>query len=190
MPHLFGKRIRLRAAERTDIDIFCRWINDPEVTENLALVFPMSQAQEEHWYEDMLKKPSSHHVLVIDIQAENQSDTWQAIGNCGFFNVDWRNRSAEIGIMIGEKQHWNKGYGTEAMHVLIKHGFETLNLHRIWLQVYSKNPRGIRSYEKAGLTREGLFRQAHYQHGKYYDVHIMSILRDEWRLSNASDDQH
>ena len=76
------------------------------------------------------------------------------------------------------------------MHVLIKHGFETLNLHRVWLQVYSKNPRGIRSYEKAGLTREGLFRQAHYQHGKYYDVHIMSILRDEWHLSDASDDQH
>jgi RimJ/RimL family protein N-acetyltransferase len=187
--HLFGKRIRLRAAERTDLATFCRWINDPEVTENLSLIFPMSQVEEEQWYENMLKQPPSNHVMVIDIQTENQPATWQAIGNCGFMNFDWRNHSAELGILIGEKQHWDKGYGTETMHILLKHGFETLNLHRIWLQVYAKNRRAIRSYEKAGFTHEGSFREAHFQHGKYYDVHLMSVLRGEWQSTNECEDQ-
>jgi RimJ/RimL family protein N-acetyltransferase len=99
-------------------------------------------------------------------------------------NIDWRNRSGEVGIMIGEKACWNQGYGTETMQRLLEHGFNTLNLHRIWLQVYAKNPGGIRAYEKAGFTHEGTLRQAHYQHGKYYDVHIMSVLREEWQLTN------
>ena len=82
--------------------------------------------------------------------------------------------------MIGEKEYWDQGYGSEAMQLMLKHGFETLNLHRIWLQVYDKNVRGIRAYEKTGFTVESRFREAHYQHGRYYDIIIMSILRSEW----------
>jgi ribosomal protein S18 acetylase RimI-like enzyme len=85
--------------------------------------------------------------------------------------------------MIGEKSTWNQGYGTDTMRTLLQHGFETLNLHRIWLQVYAKNPRGIRAYEKPASCMKVIFRQAHYQHGKYFDVHLMSVLRDEWRRS-------
>jgi RimJ/RimL family protein N-acetyltransferase len=91
-----------------------------------------------------------------------------------------RHLSAEIGIMIGEKSYRDQGYGTETMQLLIDYGFGTLNLHRIWLQVYAKNKRGIRTYEKAGFQYEGKFRDGHYQHGRYYDVHLMSVLRDEW----------
>jgi RimJ/RimL family protein N-acetyltransferase len=89
--------------------------------------------------------------------------------------------------MIGEKQFWDQGYGTDATLAPLKHGFETLNLHRIWLQVYSKNKRGIRAYEKAGFVHEGIYRQAHYQHGRYYDVHLMSVLRNEWQTNDQSD---
>jgi len=189
MPHLIGKRIRLRAAEKTDIDTFCRWINDPEVTENLMQVFPMSRVEEEHWYEHMLQQPPSTHVMVIEVREGTQPADWRAIGNCSFVSIDWRNRSAEVGIMIGEKTLWDHGFGTETMHLLIKHGFNTLNLHRIWLQVYAKNQRGIRAYEKAGFVHEGVFRQAHYQHGRYYDIHLMSILKEEWKPTNTPEFQ-
>ena len=188
MPHLFGKRIRLRAAEKSDIDTFCRWVNDPEVTENLMMVYPMSKVEEEHWFENMLQKPPSNHVLVIDIRDEENPSIWRAIGTCQFIAIDWLNRFGEVGIMIGEKSLWNQGYGTEAMRLLIQHGFNTLNLNRVWLQVYSKNKRGIRAYEKAGFVHEGVYRQAHFQHGRYFDVHLMSILREEWQLNNASED--
>jgi RimJ/RimL family protein N-acetyltransferase len=184
MPHLLGERIRLRAAEREDIPIFLRWVNDSEVTENLLLVEPMSRLEEEQWYEAMMKNHSSEHVLVIEIRDQNTAEKYRPIGTCQFHNIDWRNRFAEVGIMIGEKAFWDQGFGSETMRLLLKHGFQTLNLHRIWLQVYAKNKRGIRAYEKAGFKYEGKYRQAHYQHGQYYDVHLMSVLKQEWQSEN------
>lgn len=180
MPHLHGKRIRLRAAEREDITAFLRWVNDADVTENLFLVSPMSRFEEEQWYDAMMEKPTSEHVLVIEVRDPSPNDDYRPIGTCQFHNLDWRNRSAEIGIMIGEKTFWNRGYGTETMRLLLVHGFDTLNLHRIWLQVYEKNKRGIRAYEKAGFQHEGKYREAHYQNGEYFDVHLMSVLKEEW----------
>lgn len=180
MPHLLGKRIRLRAAEKEDIHAFLRWVNDPEVTENLVLVSPMSRFEEERWYETMMKQPASEHVFVIEIKEQSTKEDYCPIGTCQFHNIDWRNRSAEIGIMIGEKSFWDQGYGSETMLLLLEHGFGTLNFHRIWLQVYAKNKRGIRAYEKAGFLYEGKYRQAHYQHGSYHDIHLMSVLKGEW----------
>jgi len=181
MPHLHGERIRLRAAEKEDIKAFLRWVNDPEVTEHLLLVSPMSRFEEEQWYELMMKQPVNEHVLVIDIKDQSPQGDYRPIGTCQFHNIDWRNRSAEIGILIGEKSFWDQGYGSETMRLMLDHGFGTWNLHRIWLQVYEENKRGIRAYEKAGFQYEGKYRQAHYQHGRYYDVHLMSVLKEEWK---------
>ncbi len=77
-----------------------------------------------------------------------------SIGNCGFFDINWRIRSAEVGLFIGEKSCWNKGYGTEVMRLLLQHGFGTLNLNRIFLRVDAENLGGIRAYEKAGFIQE------------------------------------
>ncbi len=181
MPHLFGERIRLRAAEKEDIPIFLEWVNDPDVTENLLLVHPISYFEEEQWYEDMMKLPPIEHIFVIEIKKSEAESSYHPIGTCKFFKINWRNRSAELGIMIGEKEYWDQGYGTETMRLLLKHGFETLNLHRLWLRVYDKNKNGIRVYEKAGFQKEGKFRQAHFQHNRYCDIHLMSVLKPEWQ---------
>ncbi|MCJ7696182.1 MAG: GNAT family N-acetyltransferase [Anaerolineaceae bacterium] len=184
MPYLYSKRLRLRAAEPNDIPHFLDWVNDPEVTENLVLHQPISSIEEEHWYENMLKRPIDEHVMVIEIKKEASSDSgaisWVAIGNIQFLSINWINRNTEIGIMIGEKEYWGQGYGTEAMQLMLTHGFSTLNLHRIWLQVYDKNVRGFKAYEKAGFVTEGRLREAHYQQGTYNDVIIMSVLKDNW----------
>lgn len=189
MPHLYSQRLRLRAAEPGDIPQFLNWINDPEVTENLVLHAPISSVEEEHWYDNMLKRPVDEHVMVIEVKINDTSDsgldTWFAIGNIQFNGIDWRNRNSEIGIMIGEKEYWDHGYGTESMKLMLSHGFNTLNLHRIWLRVYDKNQRGIKAYEKAGFVFEGRLREAHYQHGSYHDVIIMNVLKDEWISSKV-----
>ncbi|MEA3326964.1 MAG: GNAT family protein [Chloroflexota bacterium] len=184
MAQLYGKRIRLRAAEREDIPAFLRWINDPEVTENLFFAAPIARVEEEKWYEDMMGKPPSEHILVIEVRDVDQAENYRTIGNCQFHDIDWRNRSSEVGILIDEKRFWNQGYGTETMHLLLQHEFNTLNLHRIWLQVISKNKWGIRAYEKAGFQHEGKFRQAHFQYGQYYDVDLMSVIKEEWQSKN------
>ena len=87
-------------------------------------------------------------------------ETWKLIGTYAFDDIDWRIRSAEFGIMIGDKTYWNRGYGTEAVRLLCQHGFNTLNLNRIFLHVFENNPRAIRAYEKAGFILEGRERQA------------------------------
>jgi RimJ/RimL family protein N-acetyltransferase len=132
---------------------------------------------EEKWFERLAQMAQDERPLSIDFKI---GDDWQLIGNIGIFNLEWPNRSAEFGIFIGDKSLWNKGYGTEAVELILKHGFETLNLNRIYLRVYSTNPRAKRSYDKAGFVTEGTLREAVYKNGKYADVHIMSVLRSEW----------
>jgi len=178
---IYSDRIRLRAAERTDLPRFVEWLNDPEVRAGLAMHLPFSLAEEEVWFEAMIKRPPSEHVLVIEVRNEKFSDNWTAIGTCSFQEIDWRIRKAEVGIVIGEKGFWNKGYGTETMRLLLQHGFNTLNLNRIALRVFSSNPRAIRAYEKAGFMVDGHLRQAAYKDGQYLDEIIMSVLREEWQ---------
>ena len=177
MSIMYGERVRLRAVERTDVEKFHAWVNDPEVTEGLALYLPMSMRDEETWFEALANRPPPEKPLAIECR---EGEGWRLIGNSGFFDFDHTARSAEIGIMIGDKSYWDKGYGTEAMGLLLNHGFDTLNLNRIYLRVYVSNPRAIRSYEKAGFTLEGRLREAVFQRGAYGDVLIMSALRSEW----------
>ena len=174
---IYGERIRFRAVEREDLPLFVNWLNDPDVLQGLLLYLPISLDGEENWYENMMKRPLDEHPMVIEVK---QEDGWLPIGNCGFINIDWRCHSGEVGIFIGEKRLWNQGYGTDAMHLLLQHGFNTLNLNRIALDVYDTNPRAVRSYEKAGFIHEGRKRQAIFKDGNYIDLLQMSVLKKEW----------
>jgi len=175
---IYGERIRLRAPEREDLPAFVRWINDPEVRAGISLYLPMSMASEEKWFERMLERPPDEQPLTIDVR---EGDGWKLVGNSGFMGFDAHARSAEVGIMIGEKSYWNQGYGSEAMGLLLQHAFATLNLNRVFLRVFASNPRAIRAYEKTGYVHEGRMRQAHYSDGNYIDVLLMSVLRSEWQ---------
>ncbi len=180
---IYGERIRLRRDERSDIPKFVEWLNDPEVRRYVLLDLPISQANEEQWFEDMLKLPVNEQPFGIEIRAAEPAggnDHWRLIGNCGFMGINWTVRSAEVGLFIGEKTYWNKGYGTEVMRLLLKIGFETMNLNRIFLRVYEANKGGIRAYEKAGFVHEGRFRQGTFRNGEYGDMLLMSVLRTEW----------
>lgn len=179
---IYGERIRLRSIERSDLPLFVNWLNDPEVIEGLQMVQPLSMIDEEAWFEGMSRRPKDEHPYVIEVKRD---DGWMPVGNCGFFNIDWRCRSAEIGIFIGHKQIWGSGYGTDALRTLLRFGFETLNLNRIMLEVYETNRRAIRAYEKAGFVLEGRKRQAMYKHGHYLDILLMSVLRQEWPGGDA-----
>jgi RimJ/RimL family protein N-acetyltransferase len=183
MPILYGNKVRLRAIERTDIPLFTRWINDPEVTEHLSNVFPYSLETETQWFDSMLKLPMEEHPLTIEANIALPEDgfaEWLPIGTCSFMAIEKIHRSAEVGIFIGDKDYWNQGFGTEAMRILLKFGFEDLNFHRIWLRVLEGNHRARKSYLKAGFIEEGRYRKAEFRHGAYNDIILMSILQDEW----------
>jgi diamine N-acetyltransferase len=174
---IYGKRVRLRAVERTDLPRFHEWLNDPEVTEGLSLYLPLSMTEEEKWFDKAMQAEEEQRPLAIEIE---EGKTWQLVGNTGLFNLEWTNRCAEFGIFIGDKSYWDKGYGTEALELILQHGFNTLNLNRIYLRVYATNARARRSYEKAGFVLEGTLREAVYRRGRYLDMHVMSVLHSEW----------
>jgi RimJ/RimL family protein N-acetyltransferase len=178
---IIGDGIRFRGIEREDLPSFVRWLNDPEVRRGLSLRMPLSLSQEEEWFSELSKGSPYERPMAIEILPDPKKDEWVFVGNCGLIDIDWQNRQAEMGIHIGEKKYWNKGFGTKAVQLLLKHGFETLNLHRLWLRVFESNQRAIRSYEKAGFKLEGRFRKAQFIEGMYEDVMIMSMLQPEWQ---------
>lgn len=174
---IIGSRVRLRAIEKEDLPRFTSWLNDPEVRQGLQITIPLSNPQEERWYQSILERPLEEQPLVIEV---NQQGEWMMIGNISLFKLDWQERSAEVGIFIGAKAFWSRGYGSDAMRLMLRHAFKNLNLHRVYLRVYATNPRAVHSYEKAGFKLEGTMRQAHFQDGKYVDVFLMSVLSSEW----------
>ena len=176
VPMVRGERVWLRPSERTDLDIFLRWFNDAEMTRFLSQRAPIGSTGEERWLEDVLQRhgKDSYHFVICRL------DDDRPIGTAALFDVDHLNGSAEFGIAIGEKQLWGQGYGTDALNAIVDFGFGELRLHRISLYCYAFNPRGRRSYEKAGFVVEGTLRGAHFQEGEYHDVLLMSLLRDEW----------
>jgi RimJ/RimL family protein N-acetyltransferase len=179
MPILYADRIRLRASEREDIPLFLKWVNDPDVCEYLEQYAVLNRVHEENWFEQVSSGPRTELPLVIEVRQADE--TWTPIGNLAFLNIHPVNQSAEIGIMIGEKEYWDQGYGTEAMRRMCQYGFEELNLHRIFLRVFEGNERGKNAYQKVGFVYEGTMRQARYHRGRYWDVDIMSIIRSEWQ---------
>jgi RimJ/RimL family protein N-acetyltransferase len=102
------------------------------------------------------------------------------IGHCALFHLDAVAQTAEMGITIGDKGYWGKGYGRDAIALLLGYGFRLLNLQRIWLKVHAGNERAIRAYRACGFVQEGRFRRHVWSNGSYDDVLLMGVLREEW----------
>ena len=168
-----GQKTKLRAIEREDLPTFVRWFNDPEVRQYLAMYMPMSMAEEEQWFEHQLEDRDGK---VFAIETEDSVH----IGNIGLHSIDWKNRRAYLGIVIGEKEYWGRGYGSDAIRALLGFAFGEVNLHRVYLTVYGYNERAIRCYEKCGFRHEGRLREARFSDGRYHDELMMGILREEF----------
>ncbi len=175
-----GQRIRLRPIEKDDLPRFVKWFADPELRGFLASYNPLSQAQEERWFDRNLQM-GDQQAWAIDAQpADMAVGPWVHLGSCGFHEIEWRHRWGEVGIVIGARDYWGKGYGTDAMQTLVAWGFYTLNLNRVTLRVYSDNARAIRCYEKVGFQIEGRLRQDNFYNGAYRDTLVMGLLREDW----------
>ncbi|MBC7262948.1 MAG: GNAT family N-acetyltransferase [Chloroflexi bacterium] len=174
---IVGKKVRLRAIERSDIPTFVRWFNDREVTRYLNRHEPMSMAEEERWFERQVEHPDG---IIYAIETMDGIH----IGNIGLHGINWKNRSATLGIIIGEKDYWGQGYGSDAIRTLLSVAFEEMNLNRVELVAFDFNARAIRCYEKCGFTVEGREREVLFREGKYHDQLRMSILQREFSRAN------
>jgi diamine N-acetyltransferase len=167
------KRVRLRALRREDSALLHDWINQRELVIFNAPYYPVSEVDHEDWIESMLKKRFDLVIFVIEDIASGQ-----AIGSCQLFNINWRQRIAELQIRIGDQRFQNQGLGSEAVQLLCRFGFDDLNLHRISLSVFKNNERAIGAYRKCGFVEEGVMREAAFIDGQWLDVILMGLLND------------
>jgi len=175
---MVGKKCYLSPMDINDANKYTEWLNDLELTVNLTLYNSIINAENEKLFLGNLSK--EHNYSIIDIE------TNELIGSCGFIDLDHLNQTAEAGIFIGSKNHWNKGIGTEALSLLLDYGFKALNLHNVQLRVYSFNERAIKSYKKVGFKIIGKRREALRRGNKLYDIVYMDILFDEFYKGNET----
>lgn len=175
-----GINIYLRIARESDLDDYFTYLQDPELR--------LTGTQREFTYDEIatwIRKISVINSDRIDFLIFLKKSN-ELLGEVVLNEIDSINRCANIRIGIQGTQHRGKGYGTEAIIQMLRYGFNTINLHRIDLTVFTFNLRAIHVYEKIGFKREGLHRDTLYLDGKFHDMITMAILEDEFRSLHES----
>lgn len=172
---LQGEKVSLWVLERTDSELWYQYMNDLEVQQflNVAGVV-LSREAEEAFYEITQKDPNLRIFAILTTEERN-------IWNISL-SINQKNRNAELGIVIFDKNYWGKGYGTESMQLLLHYGFDILGLHKIYLNYISYNQRGARVYEKVGFKIIWTRKEHRYYKGSYHDMIEMEILKFEYDL--------
>lgn len=169
---LTGKLCFLSPMELDDAPRYAAWLNDLEVATYTQIADKSLTVDKER--EILSAIGREHNYGIVDLQGGN------LIGSCGLMDVDHLHGSAEIGIVIGDKAYWNRGYGREALGLLLDYGFRYLNLHNVMLRVYDYNERGIACYERVGFKLIGRRRGALRRDLKARDVILMDILPEDF----------
>ena len=179
-PFLIGERIYLRGVEKRDLSgEYFQWLNDYEVTRYLESgVFPNSQESMEAYYQARIT--SSNEVFLAIILKEKD----RHIGNVKLGPINWVHRFAEFGIMVGARDCWSKGYGTEATLLFMDYAFKRLNLNKVILGVISEHEAAVQVYEKIGFLKEGRITNYYIIDGDYKDKTIMGITAKEFYEKN------
>jgi RimJ/RimL family protein N-acetyltransferase len=153
---------------------FATWLADAEVRRWLAaLDKPPTLEEEIEWYEDTRANPDNVLWAIETLDG-------QLVGTCEL-RAALKHSRAELGISIHDKEQWNKGYGTDAVNLVLEYGFEDMELNRIELTTDEDNVRGRRCYEKCGFVEEGTLRQHRFVEGRFGNTIVMSILREDWQ---------
>ncbi|MBC2579771.1 GNAT family N-acetyltransferase [Clostridium sp. DJ247] len=175
-----GKKVRLRAYRKEDINLRLSYINNPEIERLLVadIPYPISLHEEQKWFES-ISAFNDTYKFAIETLEDNQF-----IGGCSINAVDWKNSVVTVGIFIGNINFWGKGYGTDAMKILLSFIFLQMNINKVRLITYSFNERAVRCYKKCGFKTEGILRKEMYRDGKYHDKIAMGILKEEFLTVN------
>jgi RimJ/RimL family protein N-acetyltransferase len=184
---LTGSLVRLAADDpQTMSEALSRWGRDSEywrlLASDPARLYSVQATRD--WLEQEGESPSNYMFSIYTLEDN------RLIGRIGLDGIVWNHAESFVGISLGERGDWGKGYGTDAMRILLRYAFTELNLHRVSLDVFEYNPRAIHSYEKVGFKVEGRVRQFLNRDGQRWDMIFMGILRDEWLIRQNNPGQN
>jgi RimJ/RimL family protein N-acetyltransferase len=175
-PRLVGEKVYLRPIEEADAAMCWTWFNDPAVRRTIAFRDgPSTEARSREWIRGLAQRHDEGFAIVT-----RDGDLY--VGNCDLREINLLDRNATLGIAIGRTEQWGRGFGSEAVALLCRHGFDDLGLHRIALSCYANNERGLRLYARLGFTVEGRRREHVLIDGCWVDEIVLGLLRDELRV--------
>jgi diamine N-acetyltransferase len=169
-----GERIGLGPLSRDLVPLYQQWINDFDMMRTYGVPVPLSQEQVNAWYDDAVQSKNTYRFTVYEL------DSMRPIGKAGLYHIDFRNRRAEYGILIGDPNSRGKGYGTEVTLLVVSYAFTGLGLHNVLLEVACHNEAGIRAYRRAGFKEIGRRREAFLMEGTWHDKIYMDVISTEF----------
>ena len=172
-----GKKIGLRAVEIEDLPQLQEWRNKPEFRKHYREYRELNLGNQQQWYEKtVLNDKNTLMFSIIDLETGN------LIGCCGLCYINWVQRNAELSIYIGYNDIYidPDGYAYETCQLLFDYGFNELNLHKIWSEIYEFDVRKIQIYNKFGFNKDAVLREHYFHEGKWWDSTIWSLLQREF----------
>lgn len=169
---LQGNKVGLRAVEKNDLEQLLAWRNQPEFRKYFREYRELNSENQKMWFEKFVMQDRNTEMFAI-VELENN----QLIGACGLCYIDWMNRSADFSIYIGKDDLYiDSVYAIDAAKVMMKYGFEELNLHRLWSEIYDFDEAKKEMFKALGFEIEGRHKQTHWTDGKWCDSLFYSIL--------------
>ncbi len=171
---LKGKKTNLRPVMRADLPRLLQWVNDPEVKHFVGNILPQSEHDEEEWLKRIDHNKATDLVFVLE------TSEGRPIGTMSVGRINWYDRTAMTGALIGEKDCWGMGYGSDAKMSLLNFAFNTLNLRKICSGVVAYNERSVRYSLRCGYKEEGRLRAHVFRNGEYHDMVQLAVFREDF----------
>jgi RimJ/RimL family protein N-acetyltransferase len=184
MPDAFltGEKTILRPVQLTDAPLFTKWMNDQETTRYMLRSFPLTEFEEKSWLEKAsIIQPNPTNILMV-IETKEDGKT---IGTMALHNINWIDRRATTGSMIGEKEYRGKGYATDAKMTFLQYAFEMLGIHKIISHAFAKNRKSVDYSLRCGYHVEATLKDEHFRHGEWQDIISLACFYDGWKKAQA-----
>ncbi|MCW5729823.1 MAG: GNAT family N-acetyltransferase [Alphaproteobacteria bacterium] len=174
---LKGEHVGLRGIEPQDLAQLLEWRNRPEYRRHFREFRELTSEHQAKWYRDVvLADPRVQMFSIVELSGG------RLLGACGLCYIDWPNRNADFSIYIGaDGLYIDEKFATDAGRVLLRYGFDELNLHRVWSEIYDFDSRKMGLFDRLGFRLDGRHRQTHWAEGKWHDSLFYGILSGEFR---------
>tara|TARA_B100002051_G_C16603306_1_gene569227 strand:- start:333 stop:866 length:534 start_codon:yes stop_codon:yes gene_type:complete len=170
-----NKNIGIRSIEFDDLSIIQKWRNNENIRKYFREYREFSLSQKQTWYEKMLSDNNFEMFVIIDCNAD------EIIGVTGLTYIDWINRHADVHFYIGKNELWiDEEYSPDAFSIILKYGFEILNLNKIWAEVYEIDNLKLSFLKNYNFQIDASLREHYFFEGNYYTSHILSLLKSEY----------
>ena len=171
---MVGEKIYLRPFSQDDSAYVKRWFDDPEIRKLTGEVKALSLEETEEFYERL--RTSTDRVWFVIVLKDDD----RVIGEAGLLRIFMPWRNTDVSIIIGEREEWGKGYGTETGRLLLNYAFKRLGMHRVSIGVVGFNERALRFWERLGFKEEGIQKDGYLYDGRYSDFIMMSLLENDY----------